>query len=575
MATKIPETVVARCERNIRQALADYRKHTYQTQQLDDISDDFIRRLARDSAAAKQDLRELFSKSPVWDEELDALVINGTRTKDPDAYNIRCLANRILDPVMFGMRQVGNYSDWCRIVDFFVISACNPDELTDFTLEVMIDSMNRIAPKAYAPKKKLSRVFMSICKAVGVADDAAGSEFQRLYAQFADELSSRKISYRLYVSINPGHFLTMSNPKCDDRGNTLTSCHSLNSSEYDYNNGCSGYARDRTSFLVFTASDPENPETLNNRKTSRQLYAYKPGNGLLLQSRMYNTAGGVYGAAKDTALYRDIVQREISMLEGAVNLWKTYPSIGIHCNDVKIGCGFGGYADWTYDDFDGHVCIRRDHENDYKPITVGTWGLCIVCGDKCSSGLYCEDCDEDEERTGSYCDVCHEWINGELYDVLDENGGTLCVCEDCMRDYEECFICGEYHHHDRVRYIAGRCICQGCLDEHYFQCDDCGEWHRVSGRRRAYVDSNEIEICEDCRNSHYITCPVCGDLVHEENAQQAVVAGALLDVCDDCIEYNFCECPVCGELHRISEMEDGICPECHAKKKAEEMEESA
>ena len=78
------QETIERAERNIRQALRDYGAHTCELRVLDDVSDDFIRRLARDSSYAKQGLRELFRKSPVWNEELDALVINGTRTHDPD-----------------------------------------------------------------------------------------------------------------------------------------------------------------------------------------------------------------------------------------------------------------------------------------------------------------------------------------------------------------------------------------------------------------------------------------------------------------------------------------------------------
>ena len=43
----------------------------------------------------------------------------------------------------------------------------------------------------------------------------------------------------------------------------------------------------------------------------RQMFAYKVNNGLLLQSRLYNTSGGTYGAQKESKLYRDLVQREI------------------------------------------------------------------------------------------------------------------------------------------------------------------------------------------------------------------------------------------------------------------------
>ena len=51
---------------------------------------------------------------------------------------------------------------------------------------------------------------------------------------------------------------------------------------------------------------------------------YKPGNGLLLQSRLYNTYGGTSGEQADSNLYRDLIQRELSDLEHAPNLWKTF-----------------------------------------------------------------------------------------------------------------------------------------------------------------------------------------------------------------------------------------------------------
>ena len=85
-------------EQNIRQAISDYRKHTRQYSVLDDVSDEFIERLAKDNYFAKMELRELFRKSPVWNEELDALIINGTRTHQPDYDRVESLANDILFP---------------------------------------------------------------------------------------------------------------------------------------------------------------------------------------------------------------------------------------------------------------------------------------------------------------------------------------------------------------------------------------------------------------------------------------------------------------------------------------------
>ncbi|MBQ4405044.1 MAG: hypothetical protein II857_11650 [Selenomonadaceae bacterium] len=169
-----------------------------------------------------------------------------------------------------------------------------------------------------------------------------------LFAQFADELNGKKIDFKLYLSINPCHFLTMSNPKRDNRGSTMTSCHSFNVMDCEYNFGCSGYARDDVTFIVFPASNPDNPETLNNRKTTCQIFMYRPYNELLLQSRLYNTHGGTCGTQTESKLYRDLVQRELSELEGVPNLWKTEKYCGnkqtIH---IPCGNGFGGYADWS------------------------------------------------------------------------------------------------------------------------------------------------------------------------------------------------------------------------------------
>lgn len=482
------QEIIERAEANIRQALNDYGAHTRQTDVLDDVTDTFIERLAKDSSYAKQDLRELFSKSPVWDAKLDALVINGTRTHNPDYDRVYQLAVQILEKPL----RSGNY-DFDTVMN--AISFFSNPEANETYRERFIAAIKQLAPKAYTPTRKLSRVFKSLCVALGVADETAGSEFQRLYAQFADELSAKKIGFKLFVSINPAHFITMSNPKCDRRGATLTSCHSFNSTEYSYNNGCTGYARDEVSFIVFTVNDPMDAETLNNRKTTRQIFAYRPGSGLLMQSRMYNTAGGVYGAAEDSKLYRDLVQREISMLENVPNLWKTYPTVGDRSDLVVVGEGFGGYTDWTYSDFDGHVSVRADCDLEYEnPLEVGTWGLCIVCGEETNDGVYCDGC-----RRGSYtCDYC-EGRCSELFDVRNEQGDWIQVCEDCRDEhYTYCDECEEYWPEDMVSYIDGENVCDSCREEYCSECDECGEWHLDRRMYDAYRDGEEVRICSDC-----------------------------------------------------------------------------
>ena len=551
------QEIIERAEANIRQALNDYGAHTRQTDVLDDVTDTFIERLAKDSSYAKQDLRELFSKSPVWDAKLDALVINGTRTHNPDYDRVYQLAVQILEKPL----RSGNY-DFDTVMN--AISFFSNPEANETYRERFIAAIKQLAPKAYTPTRKLSRVFKSLCVALGVADETAGSEFQRLYAQFADELSAKKIGFKLVVSINPAHFITMSNPKCDRRGATLTSCHSFNSTEYDYNAGCTGYARDETSFIVFTVADPTDPETLNNRKTTRQVFAYRPGSGLLLQSRMYNTAGGVYGAAEDSKLYRDLVQREISMLEDVPNLWKTYSSIGDKADLVVAGDGFGGYQDWTYENFDGHVSIRADcDEETVDPLEVGTYGLCIVCGEETSAGLYCEDCGKGDE-----CDECGGHFR-ELYDVRDSQGNWIQVCESCRDEYYTyCDECEEYWPNDCVTSVDGRYYCDSCLEENCERCEKCGEWHRRDNMYRAYRNGNEVWVCEDCRED-YCYCEKCDDLYHCDDMNTVYTPQGELMVCDDCVE-DYDRCPHCEELIEMND--DGTCPNCGAVIEEQEAE---
>lgn len=565
------EKVIAQSEENIRQALRDYAAHTSQTEVMDDVSDKFIKRLAKDNAYAKMELRELFSQSPVYDAKLDALVINGTRTHDPDQTRIERLAREIL------LSAVGKTLDNGVVFDntglrsiayFFSGNYSNEGERNEYLAVI-----KSIAPKAYKEGRKPSRVFKQICQALGIADETAGSQFQRLYAQFADELTTRKIGFKLFVSLNPAHFITMSNPKHDERGNTLTSCHSFNSTEYDFSNGCTGYARDNYTFIVFTVDDPSVTETLNNRKTTRQIFAYKPGNGLLLQSRMYNTSGGVYGAAEDSKLYRDLVQREISALEDVPNLWKTRLCVDdedgyIFDDCVSAGVGFGGYKDWTYKDFDAHISIRADHADDWEPLTIGTWGLCVVCADETNMGVYCSDCKDGCRHETYTCDECGEDFDDEddLYTVRNSRGQEILVCEDCRdRYYTQCDECGEWFpNDDMVRTANGDYVCQDCLNEYYSECAECGDYER--DRDMCYVidgHGEEVKVCEDCRDRHYTKCDKCGEYHFDDDMTEAFGGGGCpLQVCPSCLSEHFEECRECGEFYESSAMEDGLCPKC-------------
>lgn len=543
---------------NISQAISDYFLHSPDSVIFDDFSEDFINRLAVDSFNSKTELRNLFSTSPVWNPHLQALVINGSRTHNPDFAFIDSLARDILlEPVKYSI-DCDTYQKINRAIDFFSKPDDNPAPY--------IDAINSLAPNAYAPNKKKSRIFKAICNSLGVSDDSSGSTFQKLFAKFADELSAKKIDFKLFVSINPAHFLTMSNPKDDLRGSTLTSCHSLNCTDYPYNCGCSGYARDSVTFIAFTVDNPDCPESFNNRKTSRQLFMYKPFNGLLLQSRLYNTSGGTSGEQADSNLYRDLIQREISDLEHAPNLWKTFNYNSNSKFKISAGTGFGGYHDWLFEHFNPKISIRYDHEHDFKTFTVGSHGLCIKCGDTTSNGLYCCDC----SPIPHFCDDC-ENESDDLTQVHDFHGNLIYVCDDCLDEYYRlCQHCGEYFHIDSMHDVGDfSYVCRNCLQEHYTLCVDCDEYfHNDDIYSAVDRDGNEINICFNCVK-HYIQCYECGRYVMPQNSSDAYNAnGEIVHICPDCREHYYQKCDVCGNLFHIDHLTDRLCAECYSKNRA-------
>ena len=131
--------LIERTKQNIWQAISDYGKHTDQTSVMDDCTANFVNQLASDSCYAKQELRELFSKSPVWDANLDALVINGTRTHDPDPNRIYSLGIDILSEAIC---RADNSPPIYDAIRFFY----DPN----FEQEG-IAAIKQLGPKAYAP----------------------------------------------------------------------------------------------------------------------------------------------------------------------------------------------------------------------------------------------------------------------------------------------------------------------------------------------------------------------------------------------------------------------------------------
>lgn len=548
LGNKAIDAIIALNKRNIARALEDYKRHIAPEDYnaVGHVSEAFIERLAIDSAIAKTPLRSVLSKCWGWNAELQAVVGDAKYLHAPDWSLVKRYAWEIVTPYKTGALSDMEYHDFCAAMEFFT----RPESVIDVTRSIA--AIKKIAPRAYRKNRKVNRIFQDFCKAIGVYDGAAASEYQRLFAKYSDEINGKEIKVTVYISINPAHIVTASNPKYDARGECMTSCHSWNHPDYAYGVGNSGYARDEVTMIVFIAN-PADPESLNNRKEARQFFFYKVNDGTLVesgstvysgkfplgtcvQSRLYSTWGGVNGSSELADLFRDIVQRVISEGERAVNLWTTKNLDKSNLYFPKAR-GFGGYADWL--EFSGatiRLSTRNDCEGRHSGFEIGAPGLCVSCGEEIfaedSLSYYCDACDPDRR---SYCDHCGCRITGdEEILVQGPDGYEVAVCEDCLSDYYRlCECCDEYHPVDNCELTdSGRYACRECLERHYFQCDECGTWTHEDSAHYGIHGGEEVAVCSDCFHDVYNQCVKCGEFFHNDDVSYST--GAC--ICDSCRE---------------------------------------
>lgn len=510
---KYRETKVEQLQRQIKEALTAYTSHAEDGNDLEAIatpSDYFLKRLAKDATENKSSLRSMMRKSPAWDEALDAWVINGNRTHEPDFEAIDEWLDELFRPVLYDGKGTIGSDDWWAFITCLRNDFDNDD--SNYKKEI-IKILNDIDKGIYAKGKRKARIVRSMLIHYGLWDESAHSECQRLFALIADELVAKRINYKLYVSINPAHMITMSNPKFDDRGPMLVSCHSLNS-KYSYKSGCVGYARDNISFIAFTVKDDEDMDNLYTRKTSRQMFFYKPESGILLQSRMYKAVGskggeygGINGYDELSTEYRHLIQKEIAFCEGVPNLWEKPRDYNYSTSDLDIrfltAHGFGGYEDWECLEYCPILSIRKDWNGDFERFTIGNYGLCFGCGVEIKEGILCPECNDI-----TLCDDCDSYFHSsELTLVHDTTGYSRDVCNECRDEYYRfCKECNEWHCIGNVTQVENcdEYVCHECLERYYSKCGDCGNYYR-DGELTNAIDKNghSIDICENCRDNNY------------------------------------------------------------------------
>ena len=165
------------------------------------------------------------------------------------------------------------------------------------------------------------------------------------------------------------------------------------------------------------------------------------------------------------------------------------------------------------------------------------------------------------------CEECYNIItitnSTENKDILIEKN----ICNDCLNDnYFECTECGEYHHNDEMQEVEFKNeykkVCTECVewyDDKYFFCEDCNEYKYAFDYEciEVYdVDYNTIKyICESCKEHNYniIWCDY-----HErwEDAYTQLTVNNYGTICIDAYENSgeFCSCCECGDIFEFDSM---------------------
>lgn len=255
------------------------------------------------------------------------------------------------------------------------------------------DKINEIYPKIRATEgQKTSRLFNKIFTNIGLAEQEAGSVYQRKFSDYANAVSGLKRQMVFIISVNANDFLRMS------FGNSWSSCHTIDRSNrrrmpsgYSgmHCGGTASYMMDGATIITYVLPKEEylhgatviggesytykeHPELCD--KTYRNLYFWN-GHGVLIQSRVYPQ--GNDGATDLYKEFRIIVEDAIAKAYGVDSKWKAeglgntrnyITSYGVH------------YPDYSYDHMNPKRVTLKDVYDGNDCFTIGHDGICPVCG---------------------------------------------------------------------------------------------------------------------------------------------------------------------------------------------------
>lgn len=122
----------------------------------------------------------------------------------------------------------------------------------------------------------------------------------------------------------------------------------------------------------------------------------------------------------------------------------------------------------------------------------------------------------------------------------------------------ECYECGSQLKENEMVSTANGLVCQSCLDEHYFKCDHCDEWHHRSNMT-AVTTSVFVEEywCGNCVIQYAYYCERCGEYSTFPTTRVSTGSWSRNALCENCLDdLGYHECTECGAFTDDGDWDD-------------------
>lgn len=144
----------------------------------------------------------------------------------------------------------------------------------------------------------------------------------------------------------------------------------------------------------------------------------------------------------------------------------------------------------------------------------------------------CAWCAEDQY---TMCDKCEMYVKDDEATYFEPTGEYYCSeCHgEVKAEYEECYECGELTYKEDSTWCEdiGHSLCDICVNDSYFYCQDCGELKHRDYLRETIRDSH---ICSTCAEDHYTFCEECERYAKDSEAKYFEPTEE--HYCEDCYE---------------------------------------